>query len=445
MSDSFGLLILLQVFLIALNAIFACAEIAVLSINDVKLARLAAEGDKRAVRLARLTNQPARFLATIQVAITLSGFLGSAFAAENFSDPIVAWLIGLGVKIPEATLNTITVMVITLILSYFTLVFGELVPKRIAMRKAEKLALGISGLIAFISTIFAPIVWLLTISTNCILRLFGIDPNADDEEVSEEEIRMMVDAGSETGAIDPEEQQLIQNVFEFDDIPAIEIATHRTDMCVLWQDESLGEWDETIRSNRFSLYPICNESIDQIVGVLSTKEYFRIENPTKSTVLEKAVKPAYFVPESVKADVLFKNMKRSRNNLAIVLDEYGGVSGIVTINDLVTLLVGEIEDDVPVGTPEPVEIEKIDDNTWRIHGSAGLEELGEELGIDLPCDEYETFNGLVFDALGAIPEDGTIVEVETNGLHILVTEIREHQVESAIVTLIIKTEEKEEE
>ncbi len=445
MSDSYGLLILLQVFLIALNAIFACAEIAVLSINDVKLQRLAADGDKRAVRLARLTNQPARFLATIQVAITLSGFLGSAFAAENFSDPIVDWIIGLGVTISPVTLNTIAVMVITLILSYITLVFGELVPKRMAMRNAEKLALGISGLISIISKAFAPIVWLLTVSTNGILRLLGIDPNAEDEEVSEEEILMMVDAGSEAGAIDPEEQQLIQNVFEFDDIPAIEFATHRTDLCVLWQEESLEEWDETIRSNRYSLYPICNEVIDQIVGVLSTKEYFRIENPTKEKVLEKAVKPAYFVPESVKADVLFKNMKRSRNNLAIVLDEYGGVSGIVTINDLVELLVGEIEEDEPVGTPDPVEIEKIDDVTWRIHGSASLEDLSEELGIELPSEDYDTFNGLVFDALGAIPDDGTTVEVETNGLHILVTEIREHQVECSIVTLLKKEEDESEE
>ncbi|MDO4572617.1 MAG: DUF21 domain-containing protein, partial [Clostridia bacterium] len=200
--DSIWFPLLLQVFLIALNAVFACAEIAVITLNDIKLSRLAASGDRRAQRLARLTSQPARFLATIQVAITLSGFLGSAFAADNFSDRIVDAFVRAGSQIPPGTLNTITVIIITLILSYFTLVFGELVPKRVAMKNAESLALGMSGLIAFISRAFAPLVWLLTISTNCILRLLGIDPNAEDEEATEENIRMMVDVGSEKGTID---------------------------------------------------------------------------------------------------------------------------------------------------------------------------------------------------------------------------------------------------
>ena len=212
MEGSLILMILLQVVLIALNAIFASAEIAVISFNDAKLARLAAEGDKRAVRLAKLTNQPARFLATIQIAITLSGFLGSAFAAENFSDILVDWLIGLGVKIPRATLDAAAVVVITLILSYFTLIFGELVPKRVAMRKAESLSLGISGLLSAIATFFAPLVCLLTASTNAVLRLLGIDPNADEETVGEEDIRMMVDVGSEKGTIDHEEKRFIQNI-----------------------------------------------------------------------------------------------------------------------------------------------------------------------------------------------------------------------------------------
>ena len=226
MENSILFMILLQVFLILLNAVFASAEIAVISINDAKLARMAAEGDKRAVRLARLTSQPARFLATIQVAITLSGFLGSAFAAENFSDGLVNWLVSLGVGVPAATLDAIAVVIITLVLSYFTLIFGELVPKRVAMRKAESLALGISGLISAIAKLFAPIVWFLTASTNAVLRLLGIDPNAEEETVSEEEIRMMVDVGTQKGTIDHEEKQFIQNVFEFDDLTAGEIATH---------------------------------------------------------------------------------------------------------------------------------------------------------------------------------------------------------------------------
>ena len=252
--------LILQVILILLNAVFACAEIAVISMNDNKLAKLAASGDKRAIRLAKLTNQPARFLATIQVGITFAGFLGSAFAADNFSGKLTAWLISIGVSIPEATLDTISLVLITIVLAYFTLVLGELVPKRVAMRKADKLALAISGFISAVSKIFAPVVWFLTVSTNGLLRLFGIDPNAEDDEVTEEEIRMLVDAGSERGAIDPEEKDMIQNIFEFDDTFASDIMTHRTEVSVLWMDETDEEWAKTINESRYFRLPdLCGE------------------------------------------------------------------------------------------------------------------------------------------------------------------------------------------
>ncbi len=434
MESSIIFMILLQVLLIALNAVFACGEIAVISMNDSRLAKLAAEGDKRAVRLARLTSQPARFLATIQVAITPSGFLGSAFAAENFSDGLVAWLIGLGVTVPAATLDAIAVVVITLVLSYFTLIFGELVPKRVAMRKAEALALGMSALITGIAKLFAPIVWFLTISTNAILHLLGIDPNADDMEVSEEEIRMMVDVGSEKGAIDHEEKQFIQNVFEFDDLTAGDIATHRTEISLLWLEESMEDWKATIHNSRHTLYPVCDESADNIMGILNAKDYFRLEDKSREAVMQAAVKPAYFVPESVKADVLFRNMKHSHNTLAVVLDEYGGMVGIITLNDLVEQLVGDLGDDEPTKNEVPL-IETVDSKTWKIHGDAPLAEVSKALGVALPCEEYDTFNGLIFGALGTIPQDGSTAEVETEGLVIKVTEIRDHQVETALVCL----------
>lgn len=428
------MMILLQVILIALNAVFACTEIAVISMNDNKLAKMAADGDKRAIKLAKLTSQPARFLATIQVAITLSGFLGSAFAADNFSDGLVEWLVSAGIPIPVKTLDTLAVIFITMILSYFTLVFGELVPKRVAMRKAESLALGISGMITAIAKLFSPIVWLLTASTNAILRLLGIDPNAEDDNVSEEEIRMMVDVGSEKGVIDFEEKEFIQNVFEFDDITAGEIATHRTEVSLLWLEESMEEWEETIHNSRHTLYPVCDDSADNIVGILNAKDYFRLENKSRDHVMAQAVTEAYFVPESVKADILFRNMKRSRNNLAIVLDEYGGMSGIVTLNDLVQQLVGDLGDD-DSDEGEIIPIEQLDSEIWKIHGSATLEEVSEVLDVPLPCDEYDTFNGLIFGTLGSIPQDGTSVELETDNLHIQVTQINDHQVEEAIVRL----------
>lgn len=434
MEGSIAFMILLQVFLITLNAVFACAEIAVISMNDSKLTKLAAEGDKRAVRLARLTSQPARFLATIQVAITLSGFLGSAFAAENFSDVLVTWVIGMGVTVPATTLDAIAVVVITLVLSYFTLIFGELVPKRVAMRKAETLALGMSAFITGISKLFAPIVWVLTISTNAVLRLLGIDPDAEDDAVSEEEIRMMVDVGSEKGAIDNEEKQFIQNVFEFDDLTAGDIATHRTEVSLLWLEESMEDWKEIIHNSRHTLYPVCNESSDNIVGVLNAKDYFRLEDKSRDSVMKDAVKPAYFVPECVKADVLFHNMKHSHNTLSVVLDEYGGMIGIITINDLVEQLVGDLGDDAATGNEAPL-IEAVDSKTWKIHGDTPLAEVAKALDVVLPCDEYDTFNGLVFGALGAIPQDGATVDVKTAGLMIKVTEIRDHQVEMALVCL----------
>lgn len=343
--DGIGFMIFLQIFLIALNAVFACAEIAVISMNDSKLQALAKQGDKRAVRLKRLTSQPARFLATIQVAITLSGFLGSAFAAENFSDGLVSWLISLGVTTPCATLDALAVVVITIVLSYFTLVFGELVPKRVAMQKAESLALGMSALISGIAAAFKPVVWFLTASTNAVLRLFGIDPDAADDEVSEEEIRMLVDAGGEKGAIDREEQVFIQNVFEFDDITAGKIATHRTETDLLWLDEDMDTWTRTIHDTRHTLYPVCEDSADRIVGVLNAKDFFRLSDRSRETVLKDAVRPAYFVPESLKADVLLRRMKTERKRLAVVVDEYGGMVGIVTLRDLVEQLVGDLGED----------------------------------------------------------------------------------------------------
>lgn len=438
MDNSILFTIGLQILLIALNAIFACAEIAVISMNDTKLAKMAAEGDKRAVRLARLTSQPARFLATIQVAITLSGFLGSAFAAENFAGLLADWLFGLGVPLKLEALNSISVVVITILLSYFTLVFGELVPKQVAMRKAESLALGMSGLISGISKLCAPLVGLLTLSTNGVLRLMGIDPNAQQEEVGEEEIRMMVDAGNEKGTIDNEEREFIQNVFEFDNLPVEEIITHRTDVTFLYLEDSLKIWDQVISETRYTYYPVCNETPDQIVGVLNTKIYFRMKEKTKEAVMEQAVTDAYIVPESLKADVLFRNMKKEHEQFAVVLDEYGGMSGIITIKDLIEELVGDLEDDVlPEETVERIML--LEENVWQADGSVMLEELSEALELPLESEEYDTLNGLIFHHLGTSAEVDSQVELE--GLQILVTKMHNYQVETAVIRKVpVETE-----
>ena len=424
--------IILQIILISLNAIFACAEIAVLSVNDAKLAKLAHDENKKAVRLARLKSQPAKFLATIQVAITLSGFLGSAFAAQNFSNSIVSLLISAGAPETSRTLlNSAAVILITIILSYFTLVFGELVPKRVAMKKADKLALSLSGLIQFISKLFAPIVGLLTLSTNAMLRIIGIDPNSKDDEVTEEEIRFMVDAGSEAGSIDEDEKQMIQNVFEFDNVNVGKFATHRTEISLLWADETIDEWDNTIRHSRYNRYPICDKTVDNVIGVLDTKIYFRLTDKSHENVMNKAVKPPYFVPENVRADILFERMKLSRTHFAVVLDEYGGMTGIVTINDLIEQIVGDfMDEEAPHNTAE---IERVDSKTWRIQGSAPLDEVSEQLGISLPIHEYETFGGYIFGVNGYVADDGSSFELDSDNLHIKVLKIAEHKIEKTLV------------
>ena len=435
MSTSIYILLLVQLILIALNAIFASAEIAVLSMNETKLERMAEQGDSRAKRLVRLTQEPARFLATIQVAITLSGFLGSAFAADNFSEPLVDWVAGMGVDIPRSTLDTVAVILITLILSYFTLVFGELVPKRIAMKKSDELAMGVSGLVTGISIFFKPIVSFLSISTNAVLKIFGIDPNETEDRVSEEEIRMLVDAGSEKGTIDHQEKEFIQNVFEFNDVMAGTIATHRTDVTILWMSDDVKEWDETIHNTRHTLYPVCGDSIDRVIGILNAKDYFRLKEKNKDTVIDSAISAPYFVMETTKADVLFKNMKQSKQSMAIVLDEYGGMVGIVTLIDLLEEIVGVLNDIGPVSPEETVV--RISDNKWEVKGNIRLSDIEDATGVTFAAEDCDTFTGFLFQKFSMVPKDGAAkIELEIENMHIIIDKIKEHQVEHAIIEII---------
>ena len=429
--------LILQIALIAVNAVFACAEIAVISMSDTKLEKLEEEGNRKARTLRKLTAVPARFLATIQVAITLSGFLGSAFAADAFAGRLMSVLAGIGIRIHEGT----AIVIITIILSYITLVFGELVPKRLAMKNPEKVSLGLAGLLYFVSVIFYPLVALLTVSTNGVLRLFGVDPEAEEEEVTEEEIRMMVDAGGEKGTIDEDEQEMIQNVFEFDDLSVEEICTHRKDAVILYMEDSLEEWQQQIHQSRHSRFPVCRETADHVVGILDAKDFFRLSGCSKEEIMEQAVDPAYFVPGTLKADVLLRNMKTMGRYFAVVLDEYGGMDGIISLRDLIEQLVGDLVEEDEVARPE--EIVRITDTTWKIQGSASLDDVAEELRVTLPVDEYDTFGGYIFGVLGSVPDDGSKFELDSDGLHIRVLRVNGHRVEGSIVTKL--PEEKAEE
>lgn len=435
--------IILQIVLIALNAAFACAEIAVISINDTRLEKLAASGNKKAVKLKKLTSQPARFLATIQVAITLSGFIGAAFAADNFSEHLTALIMKTGVDLPENVLRAVSVVAITLLLAYITLVFSELVPKRLAMKYSEKLALGLAGAIRFTQIVFAPLVWLLNLSTNAVLRLFGVDPNKEEDTVTEEEIMMMSDAGAEKGTIDEDENRIIKNVFAFDDTTAEQVCTHRTDVNVLWSSDPVEVWEETIHRTRHSIFPICGESVDNVIGILNAKDYFRLDDKSLDNIMANAVREPYFVHETMKADALFAQMKKKgADHFAVVVDEYGGMTGIVTVTDLVEQLVGEFDDD-ETGETE-AEFEQIADDQWLIPGIMPLSDVCEELGVVLPADKFDTFGGYVIAGLGEIPKDGSKTYLECDGLRIDVLEIHHHRVELCRVKKL-HTEVKEEE
>ena len=429
-----GWQLLLQLILIALNAVFACAEIATISMNDTKLEKMAASGNKKAVTLKKLTSQPARFLATIQVAITLSGFIGAAFASDNFADRLMILIQKTGISVSESVLRPVCVVIITLLLSYLTLVFGELVPKRVGMKYAESLALNMAKMIRIVQTVFAPLVWLLNISTNAVLRLFGIDPNKEDDAVTEEEILMMTDAGAEKGTIDANENRIIKNVFAFDDLTAGQICTHRTDVTVLWEEDDLAVWRETLEQEPHSFYPVCGDRIDTIKGVLSARDYFRTETSSRDAVYKNAVHSPFFVPESMKADKLFELMrKRGASHFAVILDEYGGMSGILTMTDLLEEIVGDFN-----GSEDQPMLMKLSDDTWTVPGLMPLTDVCEAMNITLPSDEYDTFGGYVISILGSIPDDNSKTEFDSDGLHIELQKVCNHRIELCKVTKLPK-------
>lgn len=430
--------ILILIILIAINAFFAAAEIAVISLSETKLEKQAEEGDKTAGKLLALMRAPDNFLSAIQVAITLAGFLSSAFAADSFSDPLVNWLINdIGVTgISTTMLNTIIVVVITIILSYFSLVFGELVPKRIAMKKTEGVARFTVGTVTAVATIFKPIIWFLSVSTNATLRLLGIDPNADEEEVSEESIRMMVDLGARKGAIESSEKEMIDNVFEFNNKTVGDIMVHRVDMVMIHEDDTPQKIMQVIENNGVSHIPVCVEDADDITGILPVRDYLLNVRKESPAPLSALIKPAYFVPELMHTDMLFQEMQKRKAVMAVVVDEYGGVAGLVSMRDVLEEIVGEVYDDLD---PDDENIlVRLEDNLWQVAGSCELDLLAEALEIEFPKDEeYDTLNGLVMEKVDVIPADGSQLDVDTRGLHIHVINIKDHKVESALVSKLV--------
>lgn len=424
--------LLLQVILIAINAFFAMTEIAVISLNATKLKKMEEDGDKVATRLLRMVEHSTSFLSTIQIGITLAGYLGSAFAADSFSDGLTSWLyntVGFQVLSYQA-LNSVSVVIITIILSYFTLIFGELVPKRIAMQKSMQVAKIASSVITALATVMRPVIWFLTFSTNTVLKLLRLKTTSEEETVTEEEIRMMVDLGEERGTIDSDEGEWIDNVFEFGETTVREAMTHVSELVAIPVDATQDEITKVIRESGRSRIPVYAKNLDDILGILNAREFLLERGEGSDKLPERLIRPAYFVPETLRAATLFKDMQQKKQHIAVVVDEYGQTSGIVTMEDLLEEIVGSIYDETDPA--EELPITQIEDGVWRALGSAELDEIADAMDIEFPEDlDFDTLNGLVFSQLNNIPKDGTVLDLQAYGLDIHVERIARRRVVSA--------------
>lgn len=436
--------LLLQVILIFLNAFFAAAEIAVISLNASKLRKSAEDGDKTCARLLKLVEEPSGFLSTIQIGITLAGFLGSAFAADNFSGYLVDWVYkDLGFhSLPVSVLDTLSVIVITIILSYFTLIFGELVPKRIAMQKSFAVAKFVYRVVSFVALIMKPAVAFLSLSTNLVLKLFGMKTEAEEETVTEDEIRLMVELGEENGSIDSDEKEWIQNVLEFNDTIVRNCMTHESEIIAISADATDEEITQLITESGTSRYPVYQNDLHDIIGVLNARTFLLSRANGEKTNIRKLLRPAYFIPETVHASTLFRDMQKQKLHIAIVVDEYGDTSGIVTLEDLVEEIFGNIYDEFDEN--EPAEIEQLKENLWRVTGTADVDDIAKELNIDLPeSSDYTTLGGMVFSNLKTIPKDGTTVDLDVGDIHIHVDAISRRRIQSALISKVEKEPEEE--
>ncbi len=425
--------LLLQFILILLNAFFAATEIALISLNEKKVRAAAEDGDKKAGKMLKIIEDPTKFLSTIQVGITLAGFLGSAFAADSFSELLTGAIMRAFKLGPQyaATIDTVSVILITLILSYFTLVLGELVPKRLAMKYKEKLANGVCGIISVLTTILKPIIWFLTVSTNLVLRMFGIDPHAKEETVSEEDIVVMLDAGADEGTLKQDDIEYIKNVFKLERLCAADIMTQRSSVIAIHEEIPTEELLALIEEEGYSRIPVYAETIDKIIGVLHTRKYL-LKYRDPDFKLEDVMFPPDFVPETIHLDSLFKDMQKNHTHIVIVVNEYGHTAGVVTMEDIIEELVGEIWDEQDEAVETIVEVEE---DTYRIPTSVSIDEFFDRFSLEKNEEiESTTINGWVSEVCGNIPELGFSFEYEN--LSITVTEADElmaHEVEVKVI------------
>ena len=416
--------IIVLVILILLNAYFAPTEIAFISLNDAKIERDAKEGNKKAKQILKMLKSPSKFLATIQIGITLAGFLSSAFASDAFADKLAPVLNNLVPAISLEVWRGVSIVLITIILSFFTLVFGELVPKRLAMKYYEKISYATIGVIRGISVITAPFVKLLTASTNMVSKIFGVG-ESEEEVVTEEEIKMMIAEGEEKGTIEQGERQLLNNVFEFNDIIVSEIMTPRTDMYAIDINDKIEDVLDEIDEFKYSRIPVYEENVDDIKGILFVKDILKPLKDNEKIEIDKIIREPYFVPESKDIDELFKEMQQNKVQMAIVIDEYGGTAGLITMEDIIEELVGNIFDEYD---DEEIDVKKIDENTYIVSGLLTSYELKKVFGIEIPEGDYETLSGYLLDRLGRIPDENEHPVIEDEKLTYKVEEMEDKRI-----------------
>ena len=432
--------LIVLVILILLNAYFAASEIAFISLNDAKIEKQAKEGNKKAKQIEKMLKEPSKFLATIQIGITLAGFLSSAFASETFADMLAPILNSWIPAVSIGVWKSISIIIITIILSFFTLVFGELVPKRLAMKHYEKISFATIGVIRGISIVTAPFVKLLTVVTNTISKLFGVGEN-EEETVTEEEIKMMVNQGEEKGTIKEEEKELINNVFEFNDITVSEIMRHRKDIFAvdigISNEELMNELSK--EEYRYSRIPVYDETIDEIKGILYVKDVLKNINK-KSFKVKNIIKEAYFISQNRLINEVFKELQKNKMQIAIIVDEYGGTAGLVTMEDILEELVGDIYDEYD---KEEKEYEKIDENTYMLAGSLPIYDVNKLLDAGIPEGDYDTISGFLQEELGRIPEDEEKPVIETKKVTYKIEEYEDKRIlkVKACKNNIIETEE----
>ena len=434
--------LLLQLILILVNAFFAATEIAVISLNEKKVKAKAEDGDRKAVKMLKMIEEPTRFLSTIQIGITLAGFLGSAFAADNFAERLSDFAIRVfGIsEAKSGVVNSVSVVVITIILSYFTLVLGELVPKRMAMKHKEKLSEVCCGFISFLASVLRPIIWFLTISTNGVLRIFGIDPHEKDEAVSEEDIVLMLDAGVDEGTINEDDIEYIKNVFKLDKMTAEDVMTPRKSIISIDNDTTDEEILKIIEEEGYSRMPVMDDENEKIIGIFYVRDYL-LKRTNKNFKRKSVIQEPIFVPESMHLDVLFKDMQKERFHLAVVVNEYGEVSGIVTMEDILEELVGEIWDELD---EEVQQFTLVDDNNYVVMTNVLVEEFKEYFDLENDIEtEATTINGLITEIADSIPEIGYTFDLQN--LTITVTKANDFMTEEIAVRVNPKEVEETEE